>query len=90
MGGGGEGEGGGEGHCAPQRAHHLTCGTLYATCACPEFPPALVPLTLSPTLACTYAAVGLGSVERMVAFCRAVQQSSPIGSYIQPEPGQRR
>jgi cystathionine beta-lyase family protein involved in aluminum resistance len=33
------------------------------------------------------AAVELGSKERMVAFCRAVQQCCPIGSYIQPVPG---
>lgn len=32
-------------------------------------------------------AVELGSKERMVAFCRAVQQCCPIGSYIQPVPG---
>jgi hypothetical protein len=33
------------------------------------------------------AAVELGSKERMVAFCRAVQKCCPIGSYISPEPG---
>lgn len=32
-------------------------------------------------------AVELGSKERMVAFCRAVQLCCPIGSYIRPEPG---
>ncbi|KAL4419832.1 hypothetical protein ABPG75_006930 [Micractinium tetrahymenae] len=32
-------------------------------------------------------AVELGSKERMVAFCRAVQQCCPIGSYIHPVPG---
>ena len=32
-------------------------------------------------------AVELGSAERMVAFCRAVQRSSPVGAYVQPEPG---
>ena len=36
------------------------------------------------------AAVELGSSERMVAFCRAVQQCCPIGSYIQPVPGEGR
>lgn len=32
-------------------------------------------------------AIHLGSRERMVAFCRGVQQRSPVGSYISPEPG---
>lgn len=34
-------------------------------------------------------AVQLGSAERMVAFCRAVQRSSPVGAYVQPVPGAR-
>jgi len=34
-------------------------------------------------------AVELRSAERMVAFCRAVQRSSPVGAYVQPEPGVR-
>ena len=33
-------------------------------------------------------AVEMGSRERMVAFCRAVQQCCPVGSYVQPEPGE--
>ena len=32
-------------------------------------------------------AVELGSPERMQAFCRAVQECCPIGSYIRPVPG---
>ena len=32
-------------------------------------------------------AVQLGSAARMVAFCRAVQRSSPVGAYVQPVPG---
>lgn len=32
-------------------------------------------------------AVEVGSSERMCAFCRAVQRSSPVGSYIEPTPG---
>lgn len=32
-------------------------------------------------------AVRLGSRERMVAFCQAVQACCPVGSYIQPTPG---
>ncbi len=32
-------------------------------------------------------AVALGSRQRMVAFCRAVQQCCPVGSYVQPVPG---
>ena len=32
-------------------------------------------------------AVELGSPECMIAFCRAVQQCSPVGAYVRPEPG---
>jgi cystathionine beta-lyase family protein involved in aluminum resistance len=32
-------------------------------------------------------AVELGSPERMQAFCRAVQASCPVGSYVRPIPG---
>ena len=33
-------------------------------------------------------AVEMGSPERMVAFCCAVQRCCPVGSYVQPEPGE--
>lgn len=32
-------------------------------------------------------AVELGTKEKMEAFCRAVQEGSPVGAYIQPVPG---
>jgi cystathionine beta-lyase family protein involved in aluminum resistance len=32
-------------------------------------------------------AIKLGSPEKVVAFCRAIQQFSPIGSYLSPVPG---
>ena len=32
-------------------------------------------------------AVELGSRDRMIAFCKAVQRASPVGSYIEPTPG---
>jgi cystathionine beta-lyase family protein involved in aluminum resistance len=32
-------------------------------------------------------AVKLGSRERMVAFCKGIQDRCPVGSYITPEPG---
>ena len=34
-------------------------------------------------------AVEMGSREHMVAFCRAVQQCCPVGSYVRPEPGEQ-
>lgn len=34
-------------------------------------------------------AVEMGSQQRMVAFCRAVQQCCPVGSYVRPEPGEQ-
>lgn len=33
-------------------------------------------------------AIKLGSPEKILAFCRAVQQHSPIGSYLDPVPGE--
>ncbi|NJR51384.1 MAG: methionine gamma-lyase family protein [Leptolyngbyaceae cyanobacterium CSU_1_3] len=33
-------------------------------------------------------AIKLGSPEKIIAFCRAVQQNSPIGSYLDPVPGE--
>jgi cystathionine beta-lyase family protein involved in aluminum resistance len=32
-------------------------------------------------------AIQLGSPERVIAFCEAVQRNSPIGSFIRPIPG---
>ncbi len=31
-------------------------------------------------------AIKLGSAEKLIAFCKAIQQSSPIGSYLDPVP----
>jgi len=33
-------------------------------------------------------AIKLGSAEKLIAFCRAIQQHSPIGSYLDPIPDQ--
>ena len=33
-------------------------------------------------------AVQLGCPEKLIAFCRAIQQHSPIGSYLDPVPGE--
>lgn len=32
-------------------------------------------------------AIKLGSADKLIAFCRAIQQHSPIGSYLDPIPG---
>ncbi len=34
-------------------------------------------------------AIRLGTPEKMVAFCKAIQQNSPIGSYLSPTPGEQ-
>ena len=34
----------------------------------------------------TIQAIELGSAEKLIAFCRAIQQHSPIGSYLDPVP----
>ena len=31
--------------------------------------------------------VPLGTAKRLVAFCRAVQEGSPVGSFVRPTPG---
>ncbi|MGV0028949.1 methionine gamma-lyase family protein [Phormidesmis priestleyi] len=33
-------------------------------------------------------AIKLGSPEKIIAFCRSIQQHSPIGSYLDPVPGE--
>ena len=33
-------------------------------------------------------AVQLGSPEKLIAFCRAIQQNSPVDSYVEPVPGE--
>lgn len=33
-------------------------------------------------------AIKLGSAQKLIAFCRAIQQNSPIGSYLDPIPDQ--
>ncbi len=33
-------------------------------------------------------AIQLGSPEKLIAFCRAIQQHSPIGSYLEPVPAE--
>ena len=33
-------------------------------------------------------AVQLGSAEKLIAFCRAIQQHSPVDSYVEPVPGE--
>ncbi len=34
----------------------------------------------------TIQAIALGSPEKLIAFCRAIQQNSPVGSYLDPVP----
>jgi len=33
-------------------------------------------------------AIGLGSPERMIAFCRGIQSASPVDAHVWPEPDQ--
>ncbi|KJH71786.1 methionine gamma-lyase family protein [Aliterella atlantica] len=33
-------------------------------------------------------AIKLGSMQKLIAFCKAIQQHSPIGSYLDPVPGE--
>ncbi|MDJ1184430.1 aminotransferase class I/II-fold pyridoxal phosphate-dependent enzyme [Roseofilum casamattae] len=36
----------------------------------------------------TIQGIQLGSAEKVIAFCRAIQQYSPVGSYLDPVPGE--
>lgn len=47
-----------------------------------------VPAPGMPKVLSMITAIGLGSRKRMSAFCRGVQSCQPIGSYIQPVPGE--
>lgn len=46
------------------------------------------PMQGLPTTHSFITAVHLGSPAKMTAFCRAVQRCCPVGSYIQPIPGE--
>ena len=46
---------------------------------------AVNPLPLAPRRD-TIQAIQLGSPDKLIAFCRAIQQHSPIGSYLDPTP----
>jgi cystathionine beta-lyase family protein involved in aluminum resistance len=50
----------------------------------------VVPLDPSRERPSFITAIELGSAAAMQAFCTAVQQNSPVGSYILPEPGELR
>jgi cystathionine beta-lyase family protein involved in aluminum resistance len=60
---------------------HLT-GYVFDKLGYPVNPPPLVPRRD------VIQAIKLGSAEKLVTFCRAIQQSSPIGSYLDPVPDQ--
>ena len=45
------------------------------------------PLPLAPRRD-TIQGIQLGSPEKVIAFCRAIQQYSPVGSYLAPVPGE--
>ncbi|MCM0589596.1 MAG: methionine gamma-lyase family protein [Gloeotrichia echinulata CP02] len=58
---------------------HLT-GYVFDKLGYPVNPPPLAPRRD------VIQAIKLGSPERLIAFCKAVQQNSPIGSYLDPIP----
>ncbi|AFZ00493.1 aminotransferase class I/II-fold pyridoxal phosphate-dependent enzyme [Calothrix sp. PCC 6303] len=60
---------------------HLT-GYVFDKLGYPVNPPPLVPRRD------VIQAIKLGSAEKLIAFCKAIQQSSPIGSYLDPVPDQ--
>jgi cystathionine beta-lyase family protein involved in aluminum resistance len=60
---------------------HLT-GYVFDKLGYPVNPPPLAPRRD------VIQAIKLGSAEKLIAFCKAIQQSSPIGSYLDPVPDQ--
>lgn len=61
------------------KGNHLT-GYVFDRLGYPVNPPPLAPRRD------VIQAVQLGSAQKLIAFCRAIQQYSPIGSYLDPIP----
>jgi cystathionine beta-lyase family protein involved in aluminum resistance len=60
---------------------HLT-GYVFDKLGYPVNPPAMAPRRD------VIQAIKLGSAKKLIAFCKAIQQNSPIGSYLDPIPDQ--
>ena len=61
------------------KGNHLTAYVLDSL-GYPVFPPPMAPRCD------TIQAIKLGSPEKLIAFCRAIQKFSPVGSYLDPVP----
>ena len=70
---------------APQMVAEAVKGTHLVAYVFAELDYPVNPLPLVPRKDIIQA-VKLGSPEKLIAFCRAIQQNSPIGSYLDPVP----
>ena len=70
---------------APQMVAEAVKGTHLIAYVFAELDYPVNPLPLVPRKDIIQA-VKLGSPEKLIAFCRAIQQNSPIGSYLDPVP----
>lgn len=63
------------------KGNHLTA-YVFAQLGYPVNPQPLVPRRD------VIQAIALGSPQKLIAFCRAIQQHSPVGSYLDPIPAE--
>lgn len=70
---------------APQMVGEAVKGTHLTAYVFDKLGYAVNPLPLAPRRD-VIQAIKLGSPKKLIAFCRAIQQHSPIGSYLEPVP----
>lgn len=72
---------------APQMVGEAMKGNHLTAYVCHELGYPVNPLPFAPRRD-VIQAIKLGSPEKIIAFCKAIQQHSPIGSYLSPVPAQ--
>jgi cystathionine beta-lyase family protein involved in aluminum resistance len=70
---------------APQMVGEAVKGTHLTAYVCDQLGYPVNPSPLAPRRD-VIQAVQLGSPQKLIAFCRAIQQHSPVGSYLDPVP----
>ena len=72
---------------APQMVGEAIKGSHLIACVFEQLGYPVNPLPFKPRRDIIQA-VQLGSAEKLIAFCRAIQQHSPVDSYVEPVPGE--
>ncbi|MDJ0715120.1 MAG: methionine gamma-lyase family protein [Prochloraceae cyanobacterium] len=70
---------------APQMVGEAVKGSHLIACVFDKLGYPVNPLPLAPRRD-VIQAIELGSAEKLIAFCKAIQQYSPVGSYLDPTP----